>query len=111
MCHSMDVKRGGGEHAPSHSVRISAPCPAPTPAATSPTRWRTVSRTSGLKERAVPCITIESAMTLKVEPQPHSVELREFSIFPTVTTADSIGAIDLSRRNSTPASNHPQLLL
>jgi hypothetical protein len=59
----------------------------------------------------VPCITIESAMTLKVEPQPHSVELREFSIFPTVTTADSIGAIDLSCRNSTPASNHPQLLL
>ncbi len=43
-------------------------------------------------------MTIESAMTLKVDPHPHSVELREFSIFPTVTTADSIGAIDLSQQ-------------
>lgn len=96
---SVDVSRDEG-HAPSHSVRISAPCPAPTPAATSPTRWRTFSRTSGLNERAVPCIMIESAMTLKVEPQPHSVELSEFSIFPTVTTADSIGAIDLLQQHS-----------
>ena len=35
-----------------------------------------------------------TAMTLNVEPQPHSVELSEFSIFPTVTTAESMGAID-----------------
>ena len=38
--------------------------------------------------------TMESAMTLKVEPQPHSVEFRLFSSLPTVTTADSIGAIE-----------------
>lgn len=35
-----------------------------------------------------------TAMTLNVEPQPHSVELSEFSILPTVTTAESMGAID-----------------